>query len=92
MQQNIYFFARFGVKYGPRFGTRLFINRVAVAHHGLILGQDGATACADLLETYLELYRPTLGNFFVEMLDLWVPRVSGVENHAKRKSEFVWWI
>ena len=46
------FFARFGVNWGGQIGTKSFINGVAVARHGLILGQHGATACTDLLDAF----------------------------------------
>ncbi len=58
--------------------TKSFINRVAVARHMLILCQHEDTACTDLLEADLGIYRSLFDRFWVEILD---SRVSGIKNH-----------
>ena len=63
--------------------NKLFINEVAAARHRLILGQHGDTACADLLEAYLDKYPPILNSCLMNMLDFQGAGVSGIKNQEK---------
>ena len=53
----------------PPLRTKTVVNGLAMAHHGLILCQDGATPHIDLLEALFLFFPYMFGDILAKMLD-----------------------
>ena len=63
------------------------INKVAVAHHGLILCVRGATACPDLLDIYFAQER----HFLIDVgIKSWISRVGGSGDPKNQQQILIW--
>ena len=82
--KNIFVCSIWADRVPPR-GTETGVNGVPTAPHGLILGEDEATACTDLLEALLAQYWPILARFWCKMIDFPGTWVSGTKKQAKKQ-------
>ena len=77
---------------GPHLGTILVSNGSPTRPHGLILGEDKATPCTDLLEAFLQFFRIILHPFSLKIMDFGFLPGWGAKNHVqKQKTLTVQW-